>query len=206
MFREALGQLKTASIFLIVFTLLTGLVYPLVLTGFAQILFPNEANGSLLRQKAKVVGSRLIGQAFTSPAYFWSRPSATTPYPYNGEASAGSNFGPTNLKFLAQVKERINRLKQENPQMNTLIPVDLVTASGSGLDPEISPYAAFYQVARIAKARNLSEEVLKGLIQQQLKDRSFKLLGEPRINVLELNLALDHLDLRNGYGQTPSQP
>lgn len=200
MFKEAMGQMKTALMLLIVFTVLTGLLYPLAVTGLAQLLFPVKANGNLIKQNDTVIGSRLIGQSFSSPAYFWSRPSATTPYPYNGGASSGSNLGPTNPNFLTTVKERISQLKQADTQNNNPIPVDLVTASSSGLDPEISPLAAFYQTSRIAKARNLPEETIKNLIQKHVKNRTLGLLGEPRINVLELNLALD--ELRDSHGQS----
>ncbi len=193
MFKEVIAQMRTALILLIVLTVLTGLLYPLAVTGLAQLLFPTQANGSLIEHNNRVIGSRLIGQSFTSNAYFWGRPSATSPYPYNGEASSGSNSGPTNPSFLATVEDRIAQLKQASPQNNNAIPVDLVTASGSGLDPDISPQAAFYQVARIAKTRNLSEKEIQSLIQQYTQHRTFGLLGEPRINVLELNLALDHL-------------
>lgn len=193
MFKEVIAQMKTALILLIVLTVLTGLLYPLAVTGLAQLFFPQKANGSLIVQNNQVIGSRLIGQSFTSQAYFWGRPSATSPYPYNGEASSGSNSGPTNPSFLATVKNRITQLKQASPQKNNVIPVDLVTASGSGLDPDISPQAAFYQVARIAKERNLNEKEVHTLIEQHIQNRTLGLLGEPRINVLELNLALDHL-------------
>lgn len=193
MFKEIMTQMKTALRLLIVLTVLTGLLYPLAVTGLAQLFFPQKANGSLMVQNTRVIGSRLIGQSFTSQAYFWGRPSATSPYPYNGEASSGSNSGPTNPSFLATVKDRITQLKQASPQKNNAIPVDLVTASGSGLDPEISPQAAFYQVARIVKARHLTAKEVQALIQQHIQHRTLGLLGEPRINVLELNLALDNL-------------
>lgn len=193
MFKEVMEHIKTALILLIVFTLVTGLLYPLAVTGLAQLLFPAKANGSLIKQNDHVIGSQLIGQFFSSPTYFWGRPSATSPYPYNGEASAGSNLGPTNPDFLDAVKKRILPLKETSPQNNKDIPVDLVTASGSGLDPDISPYAAYYQAARIAKARNLSLEEVNTLIQKHIKNRTLGLLGEPRVNVLEINLALDNL-------------
>ncbi|MCW8418886.1 potassium-transporting ATPase subunit KdpC [Fluoribacter dumoffii] len=193
MFKEVMEHIKTALILLIVFTLVTGLLYPLAVTGLAQLLFPAKANGSLIKQNDHVIGSQLIGQFFSSPTYFWGRPSATSPYPYNGEASAGSNLGPTNPDFITAVKKRILPLKETSPQNNKGIPVDLVTASGSGLDPDISPYAAYYQAARIAKARNLSLEEVNTLIQKHIKNRTLGLLGEPRVNVLEINLALDNL-------------
>src|SRR5689334_3258822 len=196
MLKTAITQMKTALILLLSFTILTGLIYPLMVTGIAQFLFPEKANGSLIRQNNIVIGSSLIGQYFAGQNYFWGRPSATTPYPYNGKASSGSNFGPTNPKFLALVKERISRVTEG--QNKELIPVDLVTASGSGLDPDISPYAAFYQAERVAKARNISISEINSLIQQHIKGRTFGFLGERRVNVLELNLALDKLRTKDG--------
>lgn len=172
-------------------TILTGLLYPFSITGIAQLLFPEKANGSLIQQGDTMIGSRFIGQAFSSPRYFWGRPSATHPYPYNGASSSGSNFGPTNPNFLAIVKERTQRFMTAHH--HHIIPVDLVTASGSGLDPEISPQAAFYQVTRIAKVRNMPESDIHTLIQQHIQPRTLGFLGEPRVNVLELNLALDKL-------------
>jgi K+-transporting ATPase ATPase C chain len=198
MFKEALNQMKTAILMLVFFTFLTGFIYPLIVTGVAQLFFPWKANGSLIQEKGQRIGSRLIGQPFSGANYFWSRPSATTPYPYNGIASSGSNSGPSNPDFLALIKERINQLKQANPQNNQAIPIDLVTASGSGLDPEISPFAAYYQAARIAKARHLPEETIIDLIKKHSKHRSLWILGEPRVNVLELNLDLDHLETNHG--------
>lgn len=190
---ETLKQIKTAFLILIIFTLLTGVVYPFVVTGLAQFFFPLRANGSLIKHGGKIIGSILIGQSFTDPRYFFSRPSATSPYPYNAASSSGSNLGPSNPNFLAQVEARVKNLKKVDPQNNLLIPVDLVTASGSGLDPEISPDAAYYQVLRIAKARQIPVVVIQTLIRDHIKDRSFYLLGEPRVNVLRLNLALDRL-------------
>lgn len=190
MFKEALAPIKTALLLLLTLTILTGLLYPLLVTGLAQLLFPAKANGSLITKNNSVIGSSLIGQAFTNPAYFWGRPSATTPYPYNGAASSGSNLGPSNPELLKTVKERI---QQFNGQSNQSIPIDLVTASGSGLDPDISPYAAYFQSARVAQARNLSETQINALIEQQIQRRTLGFLGEPRVNVLELNLALDNL-------------
>ena len=202
MLKEAIAQMKIALILLLTFTVITGILYPLTVTGIAQLLFSEKANGSLIKNKDNVIGSRLIGQSFSSPAYFWGRPSATNPYPYNGEASSGSNLGPTNPIFLALVKERIQLLTQGlNDQ---LIPVDLVTASGSGLDPDISPYAALYQATRVAKKRNLPEEDIKTLIRQHIQPRILGLLGEPRINVLELNLALNNLGTKNGQSTPKS--
>lgn len=198
MFKEAMKHMKTALILLIVLTCITGLFYPLAVTGLAQLLFPGQANGSLIKQNNQVIGSRFIGQSFSSPAWFWGRPSATKPYPYNGAASSGSNSGPTNPDFLATVKERVIQLKETIPQNSDAVPVDLVTASGSGLDPDISPYAAYYQSARIAKAHNLPLEEIKKLIQTHIKNRTMGILGEPRVNVLELNLALDNLRISHG--------
>ncbi|MBA2710750.1 MAG: potassium-transporting ATPase subunit KdpC [Tatlockia sp.] len=197
MLKEAIDQIKTALLMLLVFTLITGLFYPLMVTAVAQLIFPKQANGSLIRKSNIVIGSQFIGQSFSSPAYFWSRPSSTLPFPYNGEASSGSNFGPDNRLFLAKVKERIAKLRESNPENNELIPIDLITASGSGLDPEISPRAAFYQVARVAKARKMSVLDLKKIIREQIKNRTFGFLGEPRVNVLELNLKLDTLGTSN---------
>ncbi|WP_454781872.1 potassium-transporting ATPase subunit KdpC [Legionella sp. WA2022007384] len=198
MIREALKQIKTALIFLLLFSILTGLIYPAVVTAIAQIFFPYRANGSLLLVNDKPIGSALIGQYFDAPDYFWGRPSATPPFPYNGAHSSGSNMGPSNPNLLAIVQQRVDKLQQYNledpTKMNKqLIPVDLVTASASGLDPEISPLAAYYQIPRIAKARHISEQEIQQLVNQLIKKRTLHLLGEPRISVLELNLALDHI-------------
>ncbi|WP_419419407.1 potassium-transporting ATPase subunit KdpC [Legionella sp. D16C41] len=202
MLKEVAAQLKIASIFLLIFLILTGLIYPLVVTAVAQLLFPVKANGSLIKQNDTLIGSHLIGQFFSHPTYFWGRPSATMPYPYNGAASSGSNLGPTNPHFLAQVRERINFVTQT--QSGPLIPVDLVTASGSGLDPDISPHAAYFQAARIAKARNLPLETIQNLIKQHIQYPTLGFLGETRVNVLELNLALDNL--RDTHGQATLKP
>lgn len=190
---EFFKQAKTALLLLVMLTMLTGLLYPLLITGIAKIVFPVQADGSLLEYQGKKIGSKLIGQAFTGPQYFWGRPSATEPYPYNAKSSAGSNQGPMNSNYLTIVKERIKQLSatEHNKQ---LIPVDLVTASASGLDPEISPLAAYYQVPRIAKVRHLPEEKINTLISQHIQNRTFLILGEPRVNVLALNLALDNLE------------
>jgi K+-transporting ATPase ATPase C chain len=193
MFKEAMSQMKTAFILLVFLTVITGLLYPLLVTALAQFFFPWQANGSLIEKDGKKIGSLLIGQEFASPLYFWGRPSATSPFPYNGEASSGSNSGPSNLDFLAVVKGRIDYLNTVDVKKNQLIPVDLVTASGSGLDPDISPLAAFYQVSRIATARHIPEKEINALINHKIKKRTFALLGEPRVNVLQLNLALDDL-------------
>ncbi len=179
-------------------TIVTGIIYPLVVTGLAQVFFPYTANGSLIRQGDKAVGSLLIGQSFTEAKYFWGRLSATTPFPYNGENSSGSNMGPSNPAFINQVKERIQVFRQFSSNKNLPVPVELVTASGSGLDAEISPWAAFYQVSRIAKERHLQEINLNNLIHRYIQYRTFGILGEPRINVLQLNLALDELEAQHG--------
>jgi len=173
---------------LLVMTVITGLAYPLIVTGIAQVLFKDQANGSLIEKDGKVVGSSLIGQPFSDPKYFWGRPSATSPMPYNGAASSGSNQGPTNPALKEAVKGRIKDHGGKTP-----VPADLVTASGSGLDPHISPAAAEYQIERIAKARNLAPEKLRELVQKHTEGRQLGILGEPRVNVLMLNLDLDGL-------------
>ena len=172
---------------LIVFTVVMGVAYPLVVTLIAQVAFKDQANGSLIVRDGKTMGSRLIGQPFSDAKYFWSRPSATSPQPYNGASSSGSNQGPTNPALTDAVAERIKALGSDVRP----VPADLVTASGSGLDPHISPAAAEYQVARIAKVRNVPEDKLRALVAQHTEGRQLGILGEPRVNVLELNLALD---------------
>lgn len=184
-------QLRPALMMLLMLTLLTGLLYPLAVTGLAQIFFPHQANGSLIVRDGKIVGSELIGQPFDAPQYFWSRPSATSPFPYNAAASSGSNLGPTNTALIDAVKARVGALQAADPDHPARIPVDLVTASGSGLDPHISPAAAEYQVRRIARARGLDEDTVRRLIFRHTKGRQLGILGEPRVNVLQLNLALD---------------
>lgn len=174
-------------------TLLTGVAYPLVMTGIAQGLFSHQANGSLIERDGKVVGSELIGQPFDDARYFWGRPSATGPLPYNAAASTGSNYGPTNPAQLDAVKARADSIKSAHADQKGPIPIDLVTASGSGLDPHISPAAAEYQVGRVAQARSLDPQTVRDLVAKHAEGRTFGLLGEPRINVLELNLALDDL-------------
>lgn len=176
---------------LVVFTVITGVAYPLIVTGIAQVAFRDQANGSLIVQDGKTVGSRLIGQPFSDPKYFWSRPSATSPQPYNAASSSGSNQGPTNPALKEAVEGRVKALRDAGADSSKPVPVDLVTASGSGLDPHISPPAAEYQVARVAKVRNMPEEKVRELVQAHTVGRTFGILGEPRINVLELNLALD---------------
>jgi K+-transporting ATPase ATPase C chain len=184
-------QLKPALMVFLVLTLLTGLVYPLAVTGLAQILFPHQANGSLIVREGKTIGSELIGQPFDAPRYFWGRPSATSPFPYNAAASSGSNLGPTNPALAEAVKARVAALRAADPGNDAPIPIDLVTASGSGLDPHISPAAAAYQSRRVARARGLSTADVQRLVDQHIEGRQFGLLGEPRVNVLLLNLALD---------------
>lgn len=188
-------QIKPAIIMLLLFTVLTGIVYPLVVTISARLIFPSQAEGSLLfDSKNQPTGSKLIGQAFTRPEYFWSRASATSPGPYNAAASSGSNQGPTNPALIDAVKARILTLKDAQPKGTKLeIPVDLVTASGSGLDPHISPKAAAYQINRVAVARHMSVDRVRELVNQYTEDRQWGLFGEPRVNVLELNLALDKI-------------
>jgi len=176
---------------LLVLTVLTGVAYPLVVTGVSQVLFPVQARGSLIEKDGKVVGSSLIGQPFSDPKYFWSRPSATSPMPYNGASSSGSNLGPTNPALKEAVEGRVKALRDAGADPSQPVPVDLVTASGSGLDPHISPAAAEYQVARVAKARSLAEDRVRALVQKHTEGRQLGLLGEPRVNVLTLNLELD---------------
>jgi K+-transporting ATPase ATPase C chain len=185
------AQLRPALVSLLLLTLITGLLYPWVVTGIAQALFPYQANGSLLVQNGQVVGSELIGQNFTDPKYFWGRLSATGPVPYNAAASSGSNLGPLNEALFATTQARIDALKTADPENTAPIPVDLVTASGSGLDPHISPAAAEYQVHRVAIARGLDEAAVRDLVARHTEGRRFGFLGEPRVNVLRLNLALD---------------
>jgi len=185
-------HLKPAIILFVLLTLLTGVIYPAVVTGLAQLLFPTQANGSLMTDShGKVTGSALIGQPFNDPKHFWGRPSATSPFPYNAGASSGSNLGPTNPALLDAVKARLQILKNADPKNKAPVPVDLVTASASGLDPHISPAAADYQINRVAKARNIKPEVLHALIAKNTEPRQWGFLGEPRVNVLTLNLALE---------------
>jgi len=184
--------MKQAAIMVGLATLLTGIVYPLVMTGLAQLIFPREANGSIIEREGRQVGSALIGQEFTSDGYFWSRPSATTP-PYNAAASSGSNLSPTGKALAALVTQRAARLRAVDPLHRSQIPVDLLTASASGLDPDITPAAALYQVPRVAAALKLSQDRVKRLVEAHITGRTLGVLGEPRVNVLELNLALDTL-------------
>jgi K+-transporting ATPase ATPase C chain len=183
------SQLRPAFFMLLIFTVITGVIYPLAVTGIAQLVFSHQSNGSLIMTGGgKAVGSELIGQQFDNPKYFWGRPSATG---YNAAASSGSNYGPMNPALLEAIQTRIDALKAADPDNTLPIPVDLVTSSGSGLDPHISVAAALYQVHRVAQARGLSEEAVKILVDKSTEGRQFGLLGEPRVNVLKLNLALD---------------
>jgi K+-transporting ATPase ATPase C chain len=182
---------RPAIVLFLVLTAITGIVYPLVVTGIAQVAFPTQAGGSLLVKEGAPVGSSLIGQAFSDPKHFWSRPSATSPQPYNGLASGGSNLGPLNPSLTDGVKSRIEALQAADPTNKAPIPVDLVTASGSGLDPDISLAAAYYQTPRVARERGLAPAAVRALIAAHARGKLLGILGEPRINVLDLNLALD---------------
>ena len=184
-------QIYPAVMMTILSTVLFGLVYPLAITGIAQVIFPRQADGSLIVANGRVAGSTLIGQPFSDPKYFWGRLSATSPYPYNAASSSGSNLGPTNQALLDAVKQRIDDLRKADPGNTAPIPVDLVTASASGLDPHISPAAAAYQAVRVARVRRLPADTVDRLIRLHTEGRQFGILGEPRVNVLELNRALD---------------
>lgn len=186
-----LQLLRPALFLLVILTIITGLVYPFVITGIAQAAFPAQAAGSLITREGKPIGSTLVGQNFTEPKYFWGRPSATSSYPYNAAASGGSNLGPLNPALADAVKARVAALKAADPGNGKPVPADLVTASGSGLDPHISPAAAEYQVARVARLRNLKPDAVRRLVAEHTDGRQFGIFGEPRVNVLELNLALD---------------
>jgi K+-transporting ATPase ATPase C chain len=191
--RLFLRYLRPVLVFLGGFTLLTGVIYPLLTTAVAQTIFPHQANGSLIEQEGVIVGSELIGQPFTDPAYFWGRPSLTQPYPYNAAASAGSTLAPSNPALTEEVAARIAALETADPANTLPIPVDLVTASASGLDPHISLAAAEYQVERVARVRGVDTAVVRQLVNQYTEGRTVGVLGEPRVNVLHLNLALDAL-------------
>jgi K+-transporting ATPase ATPase C chain len=187
MFRE----LRAAAVLLLALSVITGLAYPLLVTGIAHVAFPAKANGSLVELEGKPVGSELIGQPFADPKHFWSRPSATSPYPYNASSSGGSNQGPLNPALTDAVTARVKVLRDADPGNTALVPADLVTASASGLDPHISPAAAEFQVARVAKARGVDAQRVRAMVAQSTEERQFGFLGEPRVNVLRLNLALD---------------
>jgi potassium-transporting ATPase KdpC subunit len=186
-------HIRPALMMFLIMTVLTGLVYPLAITGLAQLFFPEQANGSLIVRDGRVIGSQLIGQYFDDPAYFWSRPSATSPFSYNAAASSGSNLGPTNPALFDAVRARVAALRAVDPGNDSPVPVDLVTASGSGLDPHISPAAALYQVKRVARVRSLDESTVQALVTQYTEGRQLGFLGERRVDVLQLNLALDSL-------------
>ena len=185
------NTLRPAVMLFLIAGAITGIAYPMMVTAIAQTAFPDEANGSLIATDGKLAGSRLIGQHFSDPRYFWGRPSATAPMPYNAAASGGSNLGPLNPALKEAVKARIDALKAADPDNTSPIPVDLVTASGSGLDPEISVAAADYQIARVARARRLDPAQVKALVANTTEDRQWGIFGAPRVNVLALNLALD---------------
>jgi K+-transporting ATPase ATPase C chain len=186
-----ISQIKTAILFTVFLTVLTGIVYPLAVTGLAQTLFRHQANGSLIEKDGRVIGSELIGQNFTKPEYFHPRPSAAGQAGYDATASGGSNLGPTNPALADRLAKSATQFRTENPEFQGAIPADAITTSGSGLDPEISPANALAQSARVAAARGVAPEVVRGLIARNAKGRTFGILGEPRVNVLALNLALD---------------
>jgi K+-transporting ATPase ATPase C chain len=188
------AQLRSVVLMFIVLTAITGVAYPLLVTVIAQTVFPYQANGSLIVRDGKLVGSELIGQSFDDPKYFWGRPSATSAFPNDASASSGSNLGPTNPAQFDAVRARLDAIKKAQPDSTGPVPIDLVTASASGLDPHISPAAAEYQVARVAKARSIADDQVRKLVAQNTEDRTFGFLGEPRVNVLKLNLSLDDLN------------
>ena len=194
-----LAQFRPALVLFAILTLVTGIVYPLAITGIVQVTFPHAANGSVITRDGAAVGSSLIGQNFTGPGYFWGRPSATAPTPYNGTASGGSNLGSLNPALLDAVKTRIEALRAADPANTQPVPVDLVTASASGLDPHISTAAALYQTARVARARGLPVADVQALVERHTEGQWFGFLGEPRVNVLELNLALDAVRGQGAY-------
>ena len=194
MYRE---QLKPAVIIFVMLTIITGIIYPLLVTGIAQGIFPEKANGSLIYRNGKPVGSALIGQQFSDPRYFWGRPSATATVPYNATASSGSNYGPMNPAYLEAVQSRITALVVADPGNRNPIPVDLTTASGSGLDPDISPAGAEYQIPRVARLRGFSEGTVRDIVHRHTSGRFLSILGEPVVHVLEVNLALDEMAKKN---------
>ena len=184
------AHVRAAVVSLLAFTVIIGIAYPLIVTGIAQVVFPSEANGSLIAKDGKLVGSSLIGQPFDDPKYFWARPSATSPFPDNAGASSGSNLSPTNPALVKAVQDRVEALRAADPGNAAAVPVDLVTASGSGLDPHISPAAALYQVSRVAKARKMAPQAVQQLVDRNTDGRWLGIFGEPRVNVLQLNLSL----------------
>jgi potassium-transporting ATPase KdpC subunit len=187
------SQLRPAITLFALLTILTGVLYPLAVTGIAQLAFPHQANGSMIEKDDLVIGSELIGQQFDDPSYFWGRPSATSPEPYNAASSSGSNLGPTNPALISAVEARVKALQEADPDNTLPIPMDLVTASASGLDPHISVASALYQVQRVASARGLDEAQVVALVNQYTEGRQFGIFGEPRVNVLLINIALDEL-------------
>jgi K+-transporting ATPase ATPase C chain len=193
--------IRPVIVSLFVFTVITGILYPLAVTGIAQLFFPVQANGSVIVKNGKLAGSSLIGQPFDNPKYFWGRLSATSPFPYNSAASSGSNRAQTNPDLIKQAQERISILREADPQTTAPVPADLATASGSGLDPHISPAAAEYQIKRVAKARGMNEAKVRTLVTNYTEGRQLGILGEPRVNVLELNTALD--GIKQSYYSSP---
>jgi K+-transporting ATPase ATPase C chain len=187
-------QLKTTILVFCILTIITGIIYPLAITGIAQLFFKSQANGSIIIRDGKVIGSSLIGQPFDDPGYFWGRPSATSPAAFNAASSSGSNLGPSNQALSDAVKTRVNNLHIADPDKKLPIPVDLVTSSASGLDPHISPAAAFYQIPRIARERKMQEDVVRAIVQENTENRFLGVIGEPVVNVLRLNLAIDSVD------------
>ncbi len=186
-----LRELRTVAAIFLLLTLVTGIAYPLLVTAVAQIVFPHQANGSLIVRGDKLIGSELLGQGFSDPKYFWGRPSASAAFPYDASSSSGSNYGPTNPAQLEAVRTRLDAIRKSQPEQSGPVPIELVTASASGLDPHISPAAAEYQVGRVAAARSIGPEQVRNLVNEFTEGRTLGVLGEPRVNVLQLNLALD---------------
>jgi K+-transporting ATPase ATPase C chain len=195
---KMIGKLRPVIMVFIMLSILTGLIYPLIVTVVAQLAFPGKAGGSLIKKDGQLGGSELIGQPFDNPKYFWGRLSSTPDFPYNGASSSGSNLGPSNPALEEAVKARVKALKAADPENKSPIPIDLVTSSGSGLDPHISPAAALYQIPRVARARGVSEDQIHRLVEQFTESRQWGFLGEPRVSVLKLNLALDRLQSNQG--------